>query len=146
MSGHKTFASSRKILSIVVMLYYLQSYTMDLLYFFNICNYTILYHTNFNAMKRCYFLMHFNPIRSGPFQTANDPGGGGFKSPPPPLGSRKLLCQSSLYHTCAFYQVFQACSNWNFSKICDFDHFTAVSKYKVAIIVVKITFLLFCLK
>ena len=24
-----------------------------------------------------------NPIRSGLFQTANDPGGGGFKSPPP---------------------------------------------------------------
>ena len=25
-----------------------------------------------------------NPIRSGLFQTVNDPGGGGFKSPPPP--------------------------------------------------------------
>ena len=25
----------------------------------------------------------FNPIRSGLFQTVNDPGGGGFKSPPP---------------------------------------------------------------
>ena len=31
----------------------------------------------------------------------------GFKSPaPPPLRSQKLLCPSSLYHTCAFYQVF----------------------------------------
>ena len=47
---------------------------------------------------------YFNPIRSGLFQTAIDPGGGGFKSPP--LRSRKLFCQSSLYHTCAFYQVF----------------------------------------
>ena len=49
----------------------------------------------------------FNPIRSGLFQTVNDPGGGGgggFKSPP--LRSRKLLCQSSPYHTCEFYQVF----------------------------------------
>ena len=68
----------------------------------------------------------FNPIRSGLFQKVNDPGGG-FKSPPP-LRSRKLLCQSSPYHTCEFYQVFLACSNWNFSKIRDFDHFTAISK------------------
>ena len=30
-----------------------------------------------------------------------------FKAPPP-LGSRKLLCQSSPYHTCEFYQVFLA--------------------------------------
>ena len=51
-------------------------------------------------------LVWFNPIRSGIFLTANDPGGGGvgaFK--PPPLRSRKLLCQSLPYHTCAFYQV-----------------------------------------
>ena len=47
----------------------------------------------------------FNPIRSGLFQTVNDPGGG-FKSPP--LRSRKLLCQSLPYHTCEFYQVFLA--------------------------------------
>ena len=47
----------------------------------------------------------FNPIRSGLFQTVNDPGGGGFKSPPP-LRSRKLYCQFSPYHTCEFDQVF----------------------------------------
>ena len=41
----------------------------------------------------------FNPIRFRLFQTANDSGGGGFKSPPPPLRSQKLLCQSSPYHT-----------------------------------------------
>ena len=29
-------------------------------------------------------IYHLNPIRSGLFQTVNDPGGGGFKSPPPP--------------------------------------------------------------
>ena len=46
-----------------------------------------------------------NPIRSGLFQTVNDPGGG-FKSPP--LRSRKLLCQSLPYHTCEFYRVFLA--------------------------------------
>ena len=63
----------------------------------------------------------FNPIRSGLFQTANDPGGGGarLQKPLPPLQSRKLLCQSSPYHTCAFYQMVQACSSWNFSKIRD---------------------------
>ena len=47
-----------------------------------------------------------NPIRSGLFQTVKDPGGGALKAPP--LGSRKLLCQSSPYHTCEFYQVFLA--------------------------------------
>ena len=46
--------------------------------------------------------------------TLSDPGylrqltirGGALKAPP--LGSRKLLCQSSPYHTCEFYQVFLA--------------------------------------
>ena len=71
---------------------------------------------------------HVNPIRSGLFQTANDRGGGGGFKSPPPLQSRKLLCHSSPYHTCAFYQVFQACSIWNFPKIRDFDHFTTISK------------------
>ena len=40
---------------------------------------------------KCEFL--FNPIRSGLFQTANDPGGGGgggFKSPPPPTISKTV--------------------------------------------------------
>ena len=49
----------------------------------------------------------FNPIRSGLFQTVNDPGGVALKAPPP-LRSRKLVCQSSPYHTCEFYQVFLA--------------------------------------
>ena len=54
-----------------------------------------------------------NPIRSGLFQTVNDPGEGALKAPLP-LRSQKLFCQSAPYHTCAFYQMFQACSNWNF--------------------------------
>ena len=33
----------------------------------------------------------FNPIRSGLFQTVNDPGGGGFKSPPPPTISKTIV-------------------------------------------------------
>ena len=45
--------------------------------------------------------------------TLSDPGyfrqltirGGGPKSPPP-LRSGNILCQSSPYHTCEFYQVF----------------------------------------
>ena len=40
-----------------------------------------------------------NPIRSRVFEKANDPGGGGFKSP---LQSQKLLYQSSPYQACAF--------------------------------------------
>ena len=48
--------------------------------------------------------------------TLSDPGyfrqltirGGGALKPPPPLRSRKLLCQSSPYHTCEFSQVFLA--------------------------------------
>ena len=40
-------------------------------------------------------------------QLINDPGGGALKAPPP-LRSRKLLCQSSPYQTCEFYQVFLA--------------------------------------
>ena len=43
----------------------------------------------------------------GYFRQLTIRGGGGFKSPPP-LRSRKLLCQSSPYHTCEFYQVFLA--------------------------------------
>ena len=35
-----------------------------------------------------------NPIRSGLFQTANDPGGGGFKSPPYDLEN----CCANLHH------------------------------------------------
>ena len=48
--------------------------------------------------------------------TLSDPGyfrqltirGGGALKDPPPLRSRKLLCPSSPYHTCEFYQVFLA--------------------------------------
>ena len=36
-------------------------------------------------------------IRSWRFQTANDPGGGGLKAPPP-LRSQKFLYQFSPYH------------------------------------------------
>ena len=36
------------------------------------------------AMRRNSLPNELNPIRSGLFQTVNDPGGGGFKSPPPP--------------------------------------------------------------
>ena len=41
----------------------------------------------------------------GYFRQLTIRGGGDFKSPPL-LRSRKLLCQSSPYHTCAFSQVF----------------------------------------
>ena len=38
-----------------------------------------------------HYTNYFNPIRSGLFQTVNDPGGGGFKSPPPPTISKIIL-------------------------------------------------------
>ena len=38
---------------------------------------------NFNTLFLCFCETYLNPIRSGLFQTVNDPGGGGFKSPPP---------------------------------------------------------------
>ena len=57
--------------------------------------------SNFTTYTGC----QLNPIRSGLFQTVNDPGGGALKAPPP-LRSRKLFCQSSPYHTCEFNQVF----------------------------------------
>ena len=38
-----------------------------------------------------------NPIRSGLFQTVNDPGGGGGLKAPPPLRSRKLLENYSIF-------------------------------------------------
>ena len=65
---------------------------------------TILYY----ILSLCLHVLSIglNPIGSGLFQTANDPGGGGALKAPPPLRSRKLLCQSSPYHTCAFYHVF----------------------------------------
>ena len=37
------------------------------------------------------------PIRSGLFQTVNDPGGGGFKSPPPPRYDLENYCVN-LHH------------------------------------------------
>ena len=77
----------------------------------NVCSkYATKHSLSYNASKSyslCFkaTTIKFNPIRSGLFQTVNDPGGG-FKSPP--LRSQKLLCQSSPYHTCEFYQVFLA--------------------------------------
>ena len=64
--------------------------------------------TQFHCQCPSFHIMKdiLNPIRSGLFHTVNDPGGGALKAPPPPIRSRKLLCQSLPYHTCAFYQVF----------------------------------------
>ena len=42
----------------------------------------------------------------GYFRKLTIRGGGGLLKPP--LRSQKLLCQSSPYHTCEFYQVFLA--------------------------------------
>ena len=62
--------------------------------------------TNLCKMSYCVVIMKCLTL-SNPsyFRQLTITGRGGFKSPPP-LRSRKLLCQSSLYHTCEFYQVF----------------------------------------
>ena len=47
-------------------------------------------------------LLSVNPIRSGVFQTANDPGvvgGGALKAQPPTIS--KTIHEYSPYHTCA---------------------------------------------
>ena len=43
--------------------------------------------------------LHINPIRSGLFQTVNDPGGGGggFKSPPPTISKTIVSIVTILY-------------------------------------------------
>ena len=49
--------------------------------------------------------------------TLCDPGYLRKLPPPPPLPSpkiSKLLYQLSPYHSCAFAQVFDACSSWSF--------------------------------
>ena len=56
----------------------------------------------------------FNPIRSGLFQTANDPGGGGLNPPPPPYDLENYFV--NLHHI--IHVHFTRCSKV-FSKICD---------------------------
>ena len=91
------------------------------------------------------YLSTFNPIRSGLFQTVNDPGGA-LKSPPPPYDLEN--CCVNLHHIIHVYftRCFGHVPIGIFLKIRDFDHFTAISKKKISKIVVKIIFLLFCLK
>ena len=44
-------------------------------------------------------LLSINPIRSGVFQTANNPGGGALKAPPHTIS--KTIHEFSPYHICA---------------------------------------------
>ena len=71
-----------------------------------------LFHNNLPSYFQTY-CEHFTNLVVNYNLTLSDPGyfrqltiwGVGFKSPPP-LRSRKLICQSSPYHTCEFDQVF----------------------------------------
>ena len=82
-------------------------------------------------------LQVLTPIRSGQFQTTNNP--------PPPYDLENYCVNLHHIHV-HFTRCFRHVPIGFFSKIRDFDHFTAISKYKVAKIVLKIIFLLFCLK
>ena len=49
------------------------------------------------------FLIHINPIRSGLFQTANDPGGGlgwggALKAPPPTISKNNCVNRHNITH------------------------------------------------
>ena len=46
--------------------------------------------------------------------------GGGFKSPPPPLRSRKLLCQSSPYYPGKKWVTYYVQVSTSFLKICTY--------------------------
>ena len=53
-----------------------------------------------NSLKFIIFMSSdVNPIRSGLFQTTNDPGGGGFKSPPPTI-SKTILSIFTISYMC----------------------------------------------
>ena len=77
---------------------------------------------NKDIINTCKFdVCLFNPIRSGLFQTVNDPrgrGGGALKAPPPPYDLENYVV--NLHHII----------NVNFTRCFwhDFDHFTALSK------------------
>ena len=82
---------------------------------------------NFEALLRNK-VFPFNPIRSGLFQTANDRGGGGSLKAPPPYDLENYCV--NLHHIIHvnFTRCFRHDPIENFSKIRDFDHYTAISK------------------
>ena len=66
--------------------------------------------------------MGLNPIRSGLFQTANDPGG-----PPPPTISKTIVSIFTISYMCILPRVL-GMFHLKIFKNCDFDYFTAISK------------------
>ena len=53
-----------------------------------------------NSELNYLILSYLNPIRSGLFQTANDPGGGGFKAPPPHTISKTIASIFTISYMC----------------------------------------------
>ena len=53
----------------------------------------------------CRWWLFFNPIRSGLFQTVNDPGGGALKAPPPTI-SKIIVLIFTISYMCILPGVF----------------------------------------
>ena len=70
-------------------------------------------------------------------------GGGGALRVPHPTISKTIVSIFTIIHVHLMLRMF---SVKLFLKIREFDHFTAISKYKLVKIVVTIIFLLFCVK
>ena len=56
-------------------------------------------HFNYALLHLFVFIYTVNPIRSGLFQTANDPGGGALKAPPPTI-SKSIVSIFTISYMC----------------------------------------------
>ena len=102
----------------------------------------------YSVIFECINVVYINPIRSGVFQTANDPGGGGNRFMltltyeldtvayyttliilhiPPPTISKTVVSIFTISYICILLGVL-GMFQLDFSKIRDFDHFTTISK------------------
>ena len=102
-------------IALLLLITAIYNYIDDLLFLFLCCFLTILiYYTTV-----CCYIIHVsyargtrltvNPIRSGIFQTAYDPGGGGSKitttPPPPPTISKTILSIFTISYMCTLLGV-----------------------------------------
>ena len=76
-------------------------YRITLLLSQNVFPYLVLQTYSMGVILIIYSKRIFNPIRSGLFQTANDPGGGGGAlNPPPPTISKTIVSIFTISYMC----------------------------------------------